>query len=59
MFKAIPYLYKKETWPVFRKAFSIGYREKVFGAAILDFQGLSDKCEKTDFKLIAYRFQYL
>jgi glycosyltransferase involved in cell wall biosynthesis len=36
MLKTIPKLYKKETWPVFRKAFAIGYHERVFGAAILE-----------------------
>jgi glycosyltransferase involved in cell wall biosynthesis len=36
MFKTIPQLYRKETWPVFKRAFAIGYRERVFGAAILE-----------------------
>jgi len=36
MFKVIPQLHRKDSWPVFKKAFSIGYQEKVFGAAILE-----------------------
>jgi glycosyltransferase involved in cell wall biosynthesis len=47
MFKIIPYLYKKESWPVFKKAFSIGYREKVFGAAFLELsKGLKINAKK-------------
>ncbi|RYG48803.1 MAG: glycosyltransferase family 2 protein [Chitinophagaceae bacterium] len=36
MFKIIPQLYRKESWPVFKKAFTIGYREGVFGAAVME-----------------------
>jgi hypothetical protein len=47
MFKLIPRLYKKETWPIFKKAFLIGWKEHVFGSAVLElFKGLKINVQK-------------
>lgn len=47
MFKVIPKLYKKDLWPIFFKAAKIGYREGVYGAAILElFKGLGINTRK-------------
>jgi len=36
MFKLIPGLYKKQSWPIFIRAFKIGFRERVYGTAMLE-----------------------
>lgn len=47
MFKAMPKLYKKDIWPIFFRAAKIGYREGVYGSAILElFKGLGINARK-------------